>query len=98
MLPTAKLSQPPCIDGKACHNRRVLTGRHAGYGKARDTLVYLAGRLAGAQTIFLERTRKGPSSIYKTNIGNCFKGNVGETPERRGDGAHMGLPERNIPS
>ena len=24
---------------------------------------------------------------------NCFKGNIGETPERRG-GVHMGLPER----
>ena len=24
---------------------------------------------------------------------NCFKGNIGETPERRG-GAHMGLPKR----
>ena len=41
-------------------------------------------------TIFLERTRKGPSSIRHWN---CFKGNIGETAEGQG-GAHMGLPER----
>ena len=41
-------------------------------------------------TIFLERARKGHRQ--SDQLWNCFKGNVGETPERRG-GSHMGLPE-----
>ena len=42
-------------------------------------------------TIFLERARKGHRQ--SDQLWNCFKGNVGETPERRG-GSHMDLPER----
>ena len=42
-------------------------------------------------TIFLERTRKGHRQ--SDQHWNCFKGNIGEIPQRRG-GALMGLPER----
>ena len=42
-------------------------------------------------TIFLERTRKGHRQ--SNQHWNCFKGNIGDTPERR-CGAHMGFPER----
>ena len=42
-------------------------------------------------TIFLGRSKKA-HTFNQTNIGNCFKGNTGETPGRRG-GAHTGFPE-----
>ena len=42
-------------------------------------------------TIFLERTRKGHRQ--SNQHWNCSKGNLRETPERRG-ATHMGLPER----
>ena len=38
--------------------------------------------------------RNAPSSAFNLDQHwNCFKGNIGDTPERRG-GAHMGLAER----
>ena len=36
---------------------------------------------------------KLPKHLERERELNCFKGNIGETPERRG-GAHMDLPER----
>ena len=44
-----------------------------------------------SQRSSLWEDKKGPSSIRPTL--NCFKGNIGETPERLGV-AHMGFPER----
>ena len=41
-------------------------------------------------TTFPERTREGHRQ--SDEHGNCFKGNAGETSERRG-GAHMGISE-----
>ena len=43
------------------------------------------------KTLFLERTREGHRQSDEP--WNRFKGNVGETSERR-DGAHMGFSER----
>ena len=44
---------------------------------------------APRSTTFLERTRKGPSSIYQTNSWNCFQEqHLGTLPERRGGSAY----------
>ena len=58
-----------------------------------DRLEERGRRKRKRSTIFLERTRKGPSSIRPTSELFRFKGNIGEAPERR-CGAHMGFPER----
>ena len=82
-----------------CHSLLMIYFHHTLFiERAQSQGHHTIDRLGGERrrkrkrsTIFLERTRKGHRQ--SDQHWNCFKGNTGETPEKRG-GAHMGLPER----